>query len=964
MFRGVFISRRTLIQVRSIFLYHFVIALSFCLCSINIYAQQFQWNYSGTTTPCLPANATWEGRVGIGFNNPQSLLHVHSMYCPSNGSVTQAIERLQTYALEDAFGLSSFQFWSNSVASGQDWMVGAIEPITKGLAPFNGTNTGNWFGGLAFYCSGSNQRPLANDKIEVMRLYDRRVAINSSTALGVLDIVTTPLDPFKNRIVFDNGKECLTSGTNNYGPIMKFYRPTGSQPGIEFANSMTAWVNLETGTPVELGLSRFNIYLNSQSAVAGQETESQMHRRLSITGNGNVGIGQIMPDAKLQVTNGALLIDGTVGGVPQKWTFTPSPDTSDPNCLGTWTRSELGQGTRLMWIPNKGAFRAGTAHSTDWDTPNIGAHSIAMGNKTRAIGDHSIAIGDGCQAESFKAVSIGEYNYTENTYYRSTPYIYNEGNNGGTTTIGMLNTNLGTYGSAIFGANNTIAKGLLLSCAIGCGNRILNYSEYNSLPGEDQTSSYAFGGSNVVRNRDGGGMAIGHGNENSGYHAMTIGRSMSNDIEKSIVFGVHEWPSNVNGTTPALIIRNYNAVEQRVGIWTTDPYNQLDVNGNASIGFSTGSHTAPANSLIVKEKIGIGTVSPQEALSVVGTGDNNQVIIWSTDQAAESANDVDLVVEKKALIGRYDAYNTTDLLHVDGGAIKSSGGADWSVPSDIRYKKDVSPFSDGLEKLRQINPVWFRYNGLMGLSDKGQEVGIIAQELQKIVPYCIAESEISQTIVTKEEKRYQVDAIDTTVIQVPDKTQKDERGQLKFKDTLILKPTKRWVIEPMEYKTGKAPILTYNSNALRYILINAVKEIDLKVQQMNTEHNNDITELNTVIDSLRLIISNQETRIARLESQNNINSNEIADIILEQNNPNPFSDKTVITYFVPNNVAGEPTMVISPYSRSEVMKTYKLQKGMPTQLTVTASDLGTGVYVYSVMIADNVVASKKFIIIK
>lgn len=905
-------------------------------------AQQTQWNYSGSTTPCLPANATWEGRVGIGFNNPQSLLHVHSMYCPSNGLVTSAIERLQTFSPGDAFGISSFQFWSNSVGSGQDWMVGAIEPITMSSSSvFNATNTGNWFGGLAFFSSGSNQRPQANDKIEVMRLYDRKVGINTTEPKGALDIVTSPLT-FKNRIIFDAGGDCIFDegvAKNNFGPRIKFYRPTGSMhPNEEHPNAMSAWINLEFDVPPQLGFSRFNIFTSAQSIKVADETETDMKRRLSITGSGNIGIGQIMPDAKLHITNGALLVEGAIGGVPQKWTFAQTPDPTDGACVGPWTRSELGAGTRLMWIPEKAAFRAGAVNGPDWNTANIGQYSIAMGYKVKATNENDIA--------------IGYENKSEAQSYDYVPH--------GAITIGHGNNSYGTFDAIAMGFSNTIHKGVRYGLALGKLNSLYNYYQYNDL--EDPTDTdglFAFGDANQVSGENQS-MTLGYQITHTSSYAISIGRLFANNIDHSIKMGLDD--------VPGFMVRYYpsgSSGVHRVGVLTDAPQNTLDVNGNASIGFNTGSYGAPSNGLVVNGKVGVGTASPQEALSVVGTGDNNQVIIWSNDQTVEDGKDIDLVVEKKVLIGRNSNYGTsTELLQVDGGAMKSSGGSTWAVPSDIRYKKDISPFTDGLKQLRQIDPVWFRYNGNMGLTDKGQEVGIIAQDIQKIIPYCISESEISQTSIIKPERRYQVDAVDTIKIQVSDKTQMDEHGHYKYKDTLITKPSKKWVIEPAEYATEKAPILTYNSNAIQYILINSVKVLDSTVQAIEEIYNTRISELNNVIDSLQLIISNQESRIARLESQSNINRDEINDVILEQNNPNPYSTTTTITYYVPDKVQGNPQLIVARSTGSNVLLSFEAIKGTPTQQVIDASNLDTGVYVYSLIIQGQVLASKRMIVIK
>jgi len=60
----------------------------------------------------------------------------------------------------------------------------------------------------------------------------------------------------------------------------------------------------------------------------------------------------------------------------------------------------------------------------------------------------------------------------------------------------------------------------------------------------------------------------------------------------------------------------------------------------------------------------------------------------------------------------------------------------WTVVSDERLKENIKDFSDGLDLVMQINPIWFTYNGEAGLP-KETGVGTIAQELQKIAPYMI-----------------------------------------------------------------------------------------------------------------------------------------------------------------------------------------------------------------------------------
>ncbi len=75
-------------------------------------------------------------------------------------------------------------------------------------------------------------------------------------------------------------------------------------------------------------------------------------------------------------------------------------------------------------------------------------------------------------------------------------------------------------------------------------------------------------------------------------------------------------------------------------------------------------------------------------------------------------------------------------LEVAGTAGKPGGGS-WAVTSDARLKQDVKPYSDGLQQLLLINPVRYHYNEASGYSTRPEYVGVIAQELKEIVPYMV-----------------------------------------------------------------------------------------------------------------------------------------------------------------------------------------------------------------------------------
>jgi Chaperone of endosialidase/Head domain of trimeric autotransporter adhesin len=66
-----------------------------------------------------------------------------------------------------------------------------------------------------------------------------------------------------------------------------------------------------------------------------------------------------------------------------------------------------GPGTRLMWFPDRAAFRAGSALGIEWDEESVGRHSVAFGFATRAQGTASFAAGNGALAFGVGSIAMG-----------------------------------------------------------------------------------------------------------------------------------------------------------------------------------------------------------------------------------------------------------------------------------------------------------------------------------------------------------------------------------------------------------------------------------------------------------------------------------------------------------------------------------------------------------------------------
>lgn len=250
-------------------------------------------------------------------------------------------------------------------------------------------------------------------------------------------------------------------------------------------------------------------------------------------------------------------------------------------------------------------------------------------------------------------------------------------------------------------------------------------------------------------------------------------------------------------------------------------------------------------------------------------------------------------------------------LQVHGNAAKTSGGADWVVISDKRLKKNISSFDDGLETLLKINPVSFEYNGKGGTEDSGEvHVGLIAQEMQKIAPYVVDNFE------------YQALAVD------------------EIEDENVTKSSSK------EY-------LAIDGSALRYVIINSIKELNEVIEERDQE----VSDLRKELETLR----NQVESIINGSNSQNVSLSHGGDgqALLKQNFPNPSEGNTTIEYFIPEK---STSAVINFFSvEGKIINTEIISQTGAGKLEVTTSNLAPGVYTYQLIVDGKEIATKKLV---
>jgi hypothetical protein len=183
---------------------------------------------------------------------------------------------------------------------------------------------------------------------------------------------------------------------------------------------------------------------------------------------------------------------------------------------------------------------------------------------------------------------------------------------------------------------------------------------------------------------------------------------------------------------------------QGLGIW-----DHLAINGTCAIGAGYAQTTpSPANSLIVAGNIGVGTASPARRLHLydaatsgagpflvdqfAASGFTDTVTLIRTAQAATSG--LNMCVMQSSSGGN-------NLFYVRGDGYVWAAN-DITAFSDARVKTNLQKIEGALDKVSNINGYTFSRTDYTSEDDRDKRhVGVIAQEIQKVLPELVHEDD-------------------------------------------------------------------------------------------------------------------------------------------------------------------------------------------------------------------------------
>lgn len=134
------------------------------------------------------------------------------------------------------------------------------------------------------------------------------------------------------------------------------------------------------------------------------------------------------------------------------------------------------------------------------------------------------------------------------------------------------------------------------------------------------------------------------------------------------------------------------------------------------------------------QRIGVTAAGYSSGLSAVSIqlGQGGVGAIYNVGGAWDASNGVGFLINTGA--GSLQITSSNTLYTGAANAYKTGSSTAWIIASDSRIKKNVTPYTKGLAELTQIQIKNFEYNGLAGSKDGEKAVGVIADEIQQVLP--------------------------------------------------------------------------------------------------------------------------------------------------------------------------------------------------------------------------------------
>ncbi len=475
---------------------------------------------------------------------------------------------------------------------------------------------------------------------------------------------------------------------------------------------------------------------------------------ITVLKNASTGINTSSPQAMLHVKDGNVLFAGVSGSLPGTPGNTPVS----------------GAGVRLMWYPDKAAFRVGATSGVYWNKDSIGNYSIGAGYNVKAKGIYSVALGEMTNATGDISTAMGSYT-TASNLYATAMGNYTNASGSSSTAMGEITTASGSISTAM--GNSSIASGSVstamgnsttasASSSLATGEGATASGNVSTAMGKNTTASGSYSIATGINTTASGysSTAMGAGTIASGSTSTAMGGSTTASGNYSTTMGIHTTASGAYSTAMGYTTnsRSYASVAlgrfndtisgSSTSSWvSTDPLFMIG-NGTSDIARSN------AITVLKNAKTGINTSSPQAMLHIKRNGESGGSFLSNASLIIEDNVSSYLQFsqpnnyETGILSGNTSTTIRNGIVFKADSSIQFRAGGNFTrmildksgnldidgvySSSDIRLKKDISPLQNSLQKILRLNG--YHYNWIDATRSNNLQTGVLAQEVEKYMP--------------------------------------------------------------------------------------------------------------------------------------------------------------------------------------------------------------------------------------
>jgi len=279
-------------------------------------------------------------------------------------------------------------------------------------------------------------------------------------------------------------------------------------------------------------------------------------------------------------------------------------------------------------------------------------------------------------------------------------------------------------------------------------------------------------------------------------------------------------------------------------------------------------------------------------------------------------------------VANFAGYFQGDM-HVTGVLSTTSGSV---TTSDQMFKTNINNLSNATTLINQLTPRTFDYD-TTNFSDfnfeSDNQMGLIAQEVEAVIP----------TIVSSHIRPAQYDSLGNVTA-----------PEISYKG--------------IEYEE-LIPLLIAGMQE-QQVAIEATQSENDSLEQIVTGLNDRLTQLENCLSAIlpalcqmnsMSVESTPEAVQERLQTIIDVELSDKNNIVLNQNVPNPFAERTVITFSIPESV--QKAQIHFYDGMGKLINTVDVEDRGNGQINVYANDLSTGVYTYSLVADGKIVATKR-----